>query len=67
MNKKNIFRAIIVFMTIIICFAFAQDIENKLTLERLYKDYDFRLKRFGPAKWLEDHRHDLSQSRSIHP
>lgn len=33
----------------------AQDSDqNALTLERIYKDKEFRLKRFGPVRWLED-------------
>ncbi len=32
----------------------AQESNEKLTLERLYKDNDFKLKHFGPARWLED-------------
>lgn len=27
---------------------------NVLTLERIYKDSEFSLKRFGPTRWLED-------------
>lgn len=27
---------------------------NVLTLERIYKDNEFSLKRFGPTRWLED-------------
>jgi dipeptidyl-peptidase-4 len=27
---------------------------NVLTLERIYRDNEFSLKRFGPARWLED-------------
>ncbi len=32
--------------------AFAQ--KQELTLEKMYKDYEFRTKGFGPARWLED-------------
>ncbi|MEL6824059.1 MAG: DPP IV N-terminal domain-containing protein, partial [Calditrichota bacterium] len=32
----------------------AQDKTDELTLERIYKENDFRLNRFGPARWLED-------------
>ncbi|MGH1364189.1 MAG: S9 family peptidase [Calditrichia bacterium] len=35
-------------------FATAQTKGNTLTLEGLYKDNEFRLNRFGPARWLED-------------
>jgi hypothetical protein len=28
--------------------------QNIPTLERIYKDKEFSLKRFGPARWLED-------------
>ncbi|MCK5147050.1 S9 family peptidase [bacterium] len=28
--------------------------QDKLTLERIYRDNDFRSNRFGPARWLED-------------
>jgi hypothetical protein len=31
----------------------AQDTQ-KLTLERIYQENDFRMNRFGPVRWLED-------------
>jgi len=36
------------------CFIGAQDFQSLLTLERIYKDNDFKLNSFGPAVWLED-------------
>lgn len=44
----------IVFMVLISFNITAQEKTNALTLERIYKDNDFRLNRFGPARWLED-------------
>lgn len=39
---------------IIPCFIIAQEIQNVLTLERIFKEDDFKLNSFGPAVWLED-------------
>lgn len=39
---------------IIPCFIIAQEIQNDLTLERIFKEEDFKLNSFGPAVWLED-------------
>ena len=32
----------------------AQENQDVLTLERIYKENEFELNQFGPARWLED-------------
>lgn len=39
---------------IVLCFIEAQENQNVLTLERIFKENEFRLNHFGPAVWLED-------------
>jgi len=36
------------------CFTTAQENQDVLTLERIYKENEFELNEFGPAVWLED-------------
>ena len=36
------------------CFIAAQENQDVLTLERIYKSNEFELNQFGPARWLED-------------
>jgi len=36
------------------CLTAAQKTQNVLTLERIFKEQEFKLKRFGPAVWLKD-------------
>ena len=36
------------------CFITGQENPDVLTLERIYKEKEFRLNHFGPAVWLED-------------
>jgi len=36
------------------CFIAAQENQDVLTLERIYKTNEFELNQFGPARWLED-------------
>jgi len=44
-----------VFGTLILpCFIAAQENHDVLTLERIFKDNEFKLNHFGPAVWLED-------------
>jgi len=54
MNKLNIYKLLTRCILVIICFVGAQEHQNELTLERIYKDNDFQLNSFGPAVWLED-------------
>lgn len=55
MNVK-IYSVMIAVLGILIipCFIIAQEIQNVLTLERIFKEDDFKLNSFGPAVWLED-------------
>lgn len=39
---------------IVLCFIEAQENQDVLTLERIFKENEFRLNHFGPAVWLED-------------
>jgi dipeptidyl-peptidase-4 len=54
--KVKIYSFIIAVLGIVIipCFIIAQEIQNVLTLERIFKEDDFKLNSFGPAVWLED-------------
>jgi dipeptidyl-peptidase-4 len=54
--KVKIYSFIIAVLVIVIipCFIIAQEIQNVLTLERIFKEDDFKLNSFGPAVWLED-------------
>ena len=36
------------------CFIAAQENQDVLTLERIYKENEFELNEFGPARWLDD-------------
>jgi len=54
MINLKIIKILVFWILVIFCFVGAQNHQNKLTLERIYKDNDFELNSFGPAVWLED-------------
>ncbi len=54
-DSKSSFYLFIIGIIIITGFIEAQEIDRKiLTLERIYKEREFRQKSFGPARWFED-------------
>ncbi|MBT8381752.1 MAG: S9 family peptidase [Ignavibacteriaceae bacterium] len=50
----KLFIALVLGILILPYYTAAQENNNVLTLERIYKDNDFELKEFGPAVWLQD-------------
>ena len=52
--KANLLITLVLIILIITCFIAAQENQDVLTLERIYKTNEFELNQFGPAVWLED-------------
>lgn len=52
--KTNLLIIIVLGISLIPCLILAQENQELLTLERIYKDSVFSLNSFGPAVWLED-------------
>jgi len=54
-NSKVSLFLILIGLIVTSAFVEAQELnQNVLTLERIYKNNEFQLNRFGPARWLED-------------
>ena len=53
-NKTKLIITIVLGILLIPCLITAQENMGALTLERIYKEKEFRLNDFGPAVWLED-------------
>lgn len=52
--KTKLLITLVLGILIIPCFIAAQENQDVLTLERIYKENEFELNQFGPAVWLED-------------
>jgi len=52
--KTKLLITLVLGILIIPCFIAAQENQDVLTLERIFKNNEFKLNQFGPARWLED-------------
>lgn len=52
--KTKLLITLVLGILIIPCFIAAQENQDVLTLERIFKENEFELNQFGPAVWLED-------------
>ncbi|MCH8325264.1 MAG: hypothetical protein IIB83_01660, partial [Bacteroidetes bacterium] len=52
--KTKLLITLVLRILIIPCFITAQENQDVLTLERIFKENEFKLNHFGPAVWLED-------------
>ncbi len=52
--KSKLFITFVLGISIIPCLIAAQKNQDVLTLERIFKENEFKLNQFGPAVWLED-------------
>ena len=52
--KPKLLITLVLIILIMPCFIAAQENQDVLTLERIFKENEFKLNQFGPAVWLED-------------
>ncbi len=52
--KTKLLMTLVLGILILPCFIAAQENQDVLTLERIFKENEFELNQFGPAVWLED-------------
>jgi len=52
--KTKLLIMLVMGFLLIPCFIAAQEYQDVLTLERIFKENEFKLNQFGPARWLDD-------------